>query len=166
MWAVAAIVLLLVCGNSYGQEPATHYYNHRYPFTFISSTRVATGFSGDLAATWSEIGEGVYERRELLRIFTDRLEFGQDLCDITVSQFHVLIMPAATDSEICKVRGYHQSNLDAITRWSVDRVLGDPTRRGQKTELTTSLTWLLIHVQRHHRMNFPHRIIFRCPSPV
>jgi hypothetical protein len=29
MWAVAAIVLL-VCGNSYGEEPATHYYNHRY----------------------------------------------------------------------------------------------------------------------------------------
>jgi hypothetical protein len=30
MWAVAAIVLLLMCGNSYGEEPATHYYNHRY----------------------------------------------------------------------------------------------------------------------------------------
>jgi hypothetical protein len=29
MWTVAAIVLL-VCGNSYGEEPATHYYNHRY----------------------------------------------------------------------------------------------------------------------------------------
>jgi hypothetical protein len=25
MWAVAAIVLLLMCGNTYGQEPATHY---------------------------------------------------------------------------------------------------------------------------------------------
>jgi hypothetical protein len=30
MWAVAAIVLLLVCGNTYGQEPATHYSNHKY----------------------------------------------------------------------------------------------------------------------------------------
>jgi hypothetical protein len=30
MWAVAAIVLLLVCANSYGEEPARHYYNHRY----------------------------------------------------------------------------------------------------------------------------------------
>jgi hypothetical protein len=30
MWAIAAIVLLLVCGNSYGEEPATHHYNHRY----------------------------------------------------------------------------------------------------------------------------------------
>jgi hypothetical protein len=30
MWAVAAIVLLLVCGNSYGEELATHHYNHRY----------------------------------------------------------------------------------------------------------------------------------------
>jgi hypothetical protein len=30
MWAVAAIVLLLVCAKSYGEAPATHYYNHRY----------------------------------------------------------------------------------------------------------------------------------------
>jgi len=30
LWAVAAIVLLLGCGNSYGEELATHYYNHRY----------------------------------------------------------------------------------------------------------------------------------------
>jgi hypothetical protein len=30
MWAVGAIVLLLVRGNTYGEEPATHYYNHRY----------------------------------------------------------------------------------------------------------------------------------------
>jgi hypothetical protein len=29
MWAVAAIVLL-VCGNSYGEEPAMHYSNHKY----------------------------------------------------------------------------------------------------------------------------------------
>ena len=30
MWTVAAIVLQLVCGNSYGEEPATPYYNHGY----------------------------------------------------------------------------------------------------------------------------------------
>ena len=29
-WAVATIALLLVCANSYAEEPATHHYNHRY----------------------------------------------------------------------------------------------------------------------------------------
>jgi hypothetical protein len=30
MWTIAAVVLLLACGNSYSEEPATHYYNHLY----------------------------------------------------------------------------------------------------------------------------------------
>jgi hypothetical protein len=30
MWTVAAVVLLLACGNSYSEEPATHFYNHWY----------------------------------------------------------------------------------------------------------------------------------------
>jgi hypothetical protein len=30
MWTIAAVVLLLAGGNSYSEEPATHYYNHLY----------------------------------------------------------------------------------------------------------------------------------------
>jgi hypothetical protein len=30
MWTVAAVVLLLPCINSYGEEAAMHYYSHRY----------------------------------------------------------------------------------------------------------------------------------------
>ena len=33
---------------------------------------------------------GVYERFELFDIFADRFKFGQHLCDIALSQFHVM----------------------------------------------------------------------------
>jgi hypothetical protein len=52
---------------------------------------------------------------ELLRILADRLEFGHHRSDIAVSQFHVMIMPAAVNGEICKLWRLHDSNLDAVT---------------------------------------------------
>jgi hypothetical protein len=56
----------------------------------------------------------VYKRIELLDIVADRLKVGQHLCDIAVSQFSVMVMTAATDSEIGNVCGYHQSKFDAV----------------------------------------------------
>jgi hypothetical protein len=47
-WAVAAIVLLLVCANSCGEEPATHYYNHGYSQRDVSAR--LRGVGGGFAA--------------------------------------------------------------------------------------------------------------------
>ena len=58
------------------------------------------------------------ERFELFGIGADRLEFGQHLCDIALSQIPVVIMSAPTDGDVCKVRRDHDSNLDAITRFA------------------------------------------------
>ena len=60
----------------------------------------------------------VYKRFELFGIGADRLEFGQHLCDIALSQIPVVIMSAPTDGDVCKVRRDHDSNLDAITRFA------------------------------------------------
>jgi hypothetical protein len=35
-----------------------------------------------------------------------------------------------------------------------------------RSDFKELVTPLLINLQRHHRMNFPHRLIFRCPSPI
>jgi hypothetical protein len=56
----------------------------------------------------------VYKRFELIRI-VDRFQFGQHRSDISLPDFNMPVMPAATDSEICKARHLHEPNLNANT---------------------------------------------------
>jgi len=50
------------------------------------------------------------------------LEFVHHCSDILLGNFNALVLTAAGDGEICKVRHLHEPNLNAITRESINPV--------------------------------------------